>query len=163
MRRDPDFAERYRSQMSAYVQKGYARQLSSEEAKVTTDRTWYLPHFGVVNPHKPGKLRVVFDAAAGVQGVSLNSMLLKGPEQAKPLLTILFDFREGVVAVVADIKEMFSQVRIRPLDQNAQRFLWRDGDTKQQIKTFAMTSMIFGAACSPCSAEYIIERECHAV
>ena len=77
--RDESFGNRYRSEMEKYFTKGYAKELTDDMLIVNTP-VWYLPHFGVVNAHKPEKLRIVFDAAATTNGVSLNSALLKGPE-----------------------------------------------------------------------------------
>ncbi|XP_036347423.1 uncharacterized protein LOC118756788 [Rhagoletis pomonella] len=128
-RRDTNFAAEYKRIMNSYVAKNYARKLSPEEAALTNDRTWYLPHFAVSNPNKPGKLRMVFDAAAEVDGVSLNSQLMKGPQEYRPLPAILFHFREGAIGVCGDIKEMFHQVLVQRDDRRAQRFLWRNGDT----------------------------------
>ncbi|XP_037930836.1 uncharacterized protein LOC119665679 [Teleopsis dalmanni] len=96
---------------------------SQDEIENITKPLWYPPHFSVQNPHKPDKFGTVFDAAATVDKQSLNSALLKGPEKAKPLIEKLFQLHQGRIAVAADIKEMFSQVKIRPADQNAQRFL----------------------------------------
>ena len=62
-KRNPEFAEKYKMVMNDYIKKGYAKKLSEDEAKCTSDITWYLPHHGVVNPNKP-KVRVVYDAAA---------------------------------------------------------------------------------------------------
>ncbi|XP_067643433.1 uncharacterized protein [Eurosta solidaginis] len=155
MLKDASFAERYKNEIDAYISKGYARPLRQEERLKSRPTTWYLPHFGVVNPHKPNKLRIVFDAAAATSNVSLNSVLLKGPDHAKPLIAIIHKFRQGVVAVAADIQEMFSQVKIRDDDQSSQRFLWRNGDPTKPIQTYVMSSMIFGAICSPCCAEFV--------
>ncbi|XP_069967481.1 uncharacterized protein [Bactrocera oleae] len=155
MRRDAIFATQYKNIMNAYVRKKYARKLSPAEAAISTPKTWYLPHFAVANPNKPGKLRMVFDAAAEVSGISLNSQLLKGPQEYRPLPSILFHFREGAIAVCGDIKEMFHQVRIRKDDRCAQRFLWRGGDVSQPPDVYEMCVMTFGAACSPCAADYV--------
>lgn len=155
MLHDDEFAVRYTAKIDKYIQKGYARKLYESEIDDKSYPIWYLPHFGVVNPHKPTKVRVVFDAAAKTMQTSLNSALVKGPEQAKPLLNILLQFRHGIIGVAADSKEMFSQVKIRKDDQQAQRFLWRNGDTNKPIEHYTMTSMIFGAICSPCCAEFV--------
>ncbi|XP_067617907.1 uncharacterized protein [Eurosta solidaginis] len=154
MQKDAVYAENYKKEIAKYIEKGYARKLTQDEAAIENPKTWYLPHFGVVNPSKPGKLRIVFDAAAVTSSTSLNSALLKGPEQAQPLIAIIHKFRQGIVAVAGDIQEMFSQVQIIDKDQDSQRFLWRDSKSNEPISTYVMSSMIFGAICSPCCAEY---------
>ncbi|XP_036347929.1 uncharacterized protein LOC118757311, partial [Rhagoletis pomonella] len=98
MSRDGVFADEYKRIIESYIAKGYARKLSPADAALSSSTTWYLPHFAVANPNKPGKLRLVFDAAAEVGGISLNTHLLKGPQDYKSLPSILFHFREGAVA-----------------------------------------------------------------
>lgn len=137
-----------------YIQKGYARKLTTEEI-AKNEKHWYLPIFTVVYPKKPDKPRMVFDAAAKVKGIALNSVLLKGPDQLISLVEILSRFREKLYAVCGDIREMFPQVRIRPEDQQYQRFLWRNGDKQTEPEVYVMSVMIFGAACSPCTAHYV--------
>lgn len=154
MSRDPDYARRYHAIIEGLVTNGYARKLTTAEAAVSDDHLWYLPHFAILNPNKPGKMRVVFDAAACVGNVSLNTALLKGPDNNRSLVEVLHNFRFGAIGVCADIKEMFLRVRIRKEDVCAQRFLWRER-TDQPIDIYVMESMIFGAACSPSSAQFV--------
>lgn len=158
MDKNPEFSEAYCKKIDEYVMKGYARKLSHEEENCDDPKTWYLPHFGVENPNKPGKLRLVFDAACKSNGISLNDMLLKGPDRYNLLLGILYKFREGTVAICGDIQEMFHQVLIRDEDLAAQRFLWRGKDREKPPETYVMKAMIFGAICSPSSAQEIKNR-----
>lgn len=155
MEKDNDFGRKYRDNIKKYVDKGYARKLTKDEAKVEGPRCWYLPHFGVVNPNKPEKLRLVFDAASKSNGTSLNDNLLAGPDLLQSLVAILLKFRQREVAFCSDVREMFHQVRIRPEDQCSQRFLWRDGNTKNECDIYQMQVMIFGATCSPTCAQFI--------
>lgn len=156
MKKDEVFAAAYNDVINSYIKKGYAQQLQPAEAAKTGPKTWYLPHFAVVNPNKPGKLRLVFDAAAKVDGISLNCCLLKGPQEYRPMPSVLFNFRVGAVAVCGDIREMFHQVLIRPEDRDSQRFLWRFGDSElNPPHVFEMRVMTFGAACSPCAAQHV--------
>jgi hypothetical protein len=92
-RRAPVFAEMYCKAMDVYFEKGYARVMQPEEAALSSPKTWYLPHHGVENVNKPGKVCVVFDAAASFRGTSLNQELLQGPDQCNSLIGVLLKFR----------------------------------------------------------------------
>jgi transposase InsO family protein len=153
MSKDLLFANMYKQKMQENFEKGYARELKAAEIKAESGIVWYLPHFAVQNPNKPGKMRIVFDAASLTNKISLNSLLLTGPDLYKPLFGVLFKFRENAIAISADIQEMFSQIRIRPVDQNAQRFLWRNKNN--DIVHCVMESLIFGATCSPFIAQMV--------
>lgn len=64
LRRDPELQAKYKAIIDDYVVKGYVKRLTNEEAAINSKITWYLPHHPVFNPNKPGKVRIVFDAAA---------------------------------------------------------------------------------------------------
>ncbi|XP_043471598.1 uncharacterized protein LOC122504516 [Leptopilina heterotoma] len=153
MDRDADYGKQYTREIENLIRSKYAKKI--DDSYKPSDCTWYLPHFGVQNPNKPGKFRLVFDAAAKVDGISLNDQLMTGPDLVTPLLSVLMRFRIEKIAFKGDIKEMFLQVKIRNEDQNAQRFLWRGWNRKEEPSTYVMTSMIFGAASSPHMAQYI--------
>lgn len=153
MSKNPDLALALNQKITEYTAKGYIRQLSKEEEERPVNRAWYLPVFPVFNPNKPGKVRIVWDAAAMVFGVSLNSALLKGPDQVCTLFSILLHFREHRIGLTGDIREMFHQVQIREQDRPCQRFFWKDESGETAV--FEMCVMTFGACCSPSSAQFV--------
>ena len=122
--RDPELEVKCRNVIQECVNRGYARKLSQEEAAAVSNITWYIPHHPVTNPNKPGKVRVVFDAAAKFNGMSLNDQLLQGPCLTNDLTGVLIRFREEEVAFSADIEGMFYQTNVTPSDTDALRFLW---------------------------------------
>ncbi|XP_068237238.1 uncharacterized protein [Palaemon carinicauda] len=65
----------------------------------------------LVKDDKPDKVRVVFDCASKVEGISLNDLLLQGPDMMNSLLGVLVKFRGGLFAYTGDINTMFYQVR----------------------------------------------------
>ncbi|XP_055527107.1 uncharacterized protein LOC129719736 [Wyeomyia smithii] len=154
MMRDPVLAEAVKAKIYDHVQKGYIRKLSEQELQVKRSRVWYLPMFPVLNANKPGKTRLVWDAAATAHGVSLNSVLFKGPDLLTSLLSVLIQFREYRIAICGDIREMYHQVHIREEDQHCQRFFWKDG-TNTNPSTYVVQVMTFGACCSPSTAQYV--------
>ena len=158
LRRDHTLAEKYKDIIEGYVAKGYARKLSPEETAVRSSKQWLLPHHPVSNPNKPGKVRIVMDAKAKQSGVSLNHQLLVGPDLLNNLSGVLLRFREERVAVAADIESMFHQCKVIEEDQPALRFLWRDLQYDRPPDVYQMQRMIFGAASSPCTANYVLKK-----
>lgn len=93
VKRDRALAERYSGIIKEYEAKGYARKLTPAEAAMPSSKRWFLPHRPVLNPNKPGKVRMVMDAAAKKNGVSLNDNLLIGPDLLNSLTGVLMRFR----------------------------------------------------------------------
>ncbi|XP_055613814.1 uncharacterized protein LOC129760233 [Uranotaenia lowii] len=153
--KEPDLYDNVRQQIAAYQQKGYVHRATPDEiGNFDIRRTWYLPLGVVINPKKPDKIRLIWDAAAKVDGVSLNSMLMKGPDLLSSLLSILLRYRERQVAISGDIREMFHQMSVREEDRCAQLFLWRNSPD-QEIQTMVSDVAIFGATCSPAHSQYV--------
>lgn len=152
-KKDMNFKLQYNAKMEDLFKKRYARRLNGNELTCSS-RTFFLPHFAVKNPNKTGT-RIVFDAAAKINGVSLNDSLLAGPDLNITVNSVLLNFREVPIGVCGDIREMFIQVAIIKDDINAQRFLWKSENDLEDVQQCVMSRMIFGAACSPTIAQFI--------
>ena len=158
LNRLPEVAMKYQATIDAYIADGHARKLTSEEATAPNPRRWFLPHHAVMNPNKPDKVRVVFDAAASYRGTSLNERLMTGPDLLQSLPGVLLRFREDPVAIAADIKQMYHQIEITEEDRPAASFLWRDLDSDRPPEVHQMEVLIFGARSSPAIANYVLRK-----
>ena len=80
---------------------------------------------------------MVFDCAAKYKGVSLNDVLLQGPDMTNTVIGVLTCFRQERTAIIADIESMFYQVRVRPDDSDVLRFLWwPDNDLQRRPEEY---------------------------
>ena len=114
-------AHAYNKYIEQYVEKGYVTKVSRYER---AERQWYLPHFPVLRPEKDTtKVKIVFDASAKHDGISLNDMIYQGPKLQRDLLDVLLRFRRRPVAVVCDIAEMYLRIGIAAGDKPYHRFL----------------------------------------
>jgi len=139
--------------MSTLLEKGHARK-----CKENTSGTWYIPHHGVYHPAKK-KIRVVFDCSAQVEGVSLNDVLLQGPDLTSSLVGVLMRFRLETVAVMGDIEAMFYQVRVPESHQRYLRFFWWPGnDFDVEPQEYEMCVHLFGALSSPSCANFTLRQ-----
>lgn len=152
LEKKPEMKEHFIEFMNKILQNGHAElapPLSEEEER------WYLPMFGVYHPKKPNQIRVVFDSSAPYDGVSLNDVLLTGPDMNNTLLGVLIRYRKETVAFSADIEQMFYAFLVREEDRNFLRFLWfQDNDLSKNIQEFRMKVHVFGNSPSPSVAIY---------
>jgi hypothetical protein len=155
---DDQLFNMYQETVNGYIERGYA-SLVDARAGFEPGRIWYLPHHPVLNPKKPGKVRVVFDCAAKYQGTSLNDNLLQGPDLTNSITGVLMRFRQAPVALVADIEAMFHQVRVCEHDRDVLRFLWWPrGNLHEEPKEYRMNVHLFGATSSPSCAAFSLRR-----
>lgn len=147
--RNPLLRDKVMEVMASHVKNGYARRVAS--AVSVPGRVWYLPVFNVHNPAKPDKVRLVYDAAAVYKNVSLNSVLLTGPDLTVSLIHVLLRFRSYPVAISGDLQDMYHRVYVREQDRSVQRFVWPEGES---MVDYEMCVLTFGATCSPTLAQY---------
>ena len=155
--RDPNLKELYQQSIDTDVEKGFVKILGKSEVKGTFGKEWYLPHHPVLNPNKPGKVRCVCNAAVKYKDVCLNDKLLAGPDLLHGLIGTIFRFREGPIALTADIDSIFLQVQVPERDKSCLRFLWRP-TRNEPVQIYEYQRHVFGAKSSPTCANYALKR-----
>ena len=147
----------YTKTLETYISDGHAAMV--EESELNTPHQWFLPHHAVFKRSNPEKCRVVFDCAAQYKGVSLNDVILQGPNFLNNLSGVLVRFRKEPVAVVGDIKLMFHQCFVTENDSRFLRFLWWPaGDTTQKPRVFCMKVHLFGGKSCPSVVNFCMRR-----
>ena len=151
----PEIKEIYHAKIKEYLTLGHVKKLTDGEARMVSNKTNYIPHHFVLEPKKPGKIRIVFDASSKFNGSSLNDNLLPGPNLLNNLVAVLSRFRRGKIAVISDIEKMYHQVLVPEEDQDSLRFLWRD-EPSDPITEYKMLVHLFGKIDSPCCANWAL-------
>lgn len=104
-------------------------------------------------------MRIVFDSSSKHNGISLNDVLLTGPDLINKLLGVLLRFRKEPVAMTADIEQMFYCFRVTETHRNFLRFIWyKDNDPDQELVDYRMTVHVFGNSPSPAVATFGLRR-----
>ena len=155
---DTVLCNKYVNVLENYIDKGYAKKVSPDQLD-NTNVKWYLPHHPVFHPKKPDKVRIVFDCAAKHKGASLNDALYQGPVLTNSLVGVLTRFRKNNIALVADIEQLFHQVKVKSDDCDALRFLWwPNGNLAKTPEIYQMVVHLFGATSSPCCAVFSLRQ-----
>ncbi|XP_066919725.1 uncharacterized protein [Clytia hemisphaerica] len=153
---NPKLLDDYTNFMKSLIDRGHVK--ISDKAP-TPNRTWYIPHFAVYHPKKPDKVRIVFDCSAECHNYCLNKELLQGPDMTNQLIGVLTRFRQGPIAVMADIETMFHQVRVEEEYHDYLRFVgWPDCDLSNELVDYQMCVHLQGATSSPSCANYALRE-----
>ncbi|XP_071158970.1 uncharacterized protein [Mytilus edulis] len=136
-----------------------SKVISSGAAEVAPDEIpgecWYLPLFGVYHPKKPNQIRGVFDSSALYEGVSLNSILMSGPDLTNNLVGVLMRFRKNRIAITGDVEQMFYQFHVDEYHRDYLRFFWyENNDITKPLIEYRMKVHVFGNTPSPAVATY---------
>lgn len=109
---------------------------------------FYLPYFPVVDRSRTtNQVRVVFDAAAKCEGISLNDAIMDTPNLVQSLLHCMIGFRLFIYAIVGDISQMFNRIALAEKDQPYHRFLIIDAEGN--VTDYEYLVCLFGNKASP--------------
>ena len=122
LKKDPNILTKYDAVIREQIECGSVVPVNQDDS--TTNRVHYIPHHAVLRHDKATtKLRVVYDASANTDGLSLNDCLFVGPSLNKKIFDILLKLRMYPIAIVGDIEKAFLMVKVTESDQDVLRFL----------------------------------------
>ena len=144
----PDLLRQYHEIIKEQERQGIIEKAPEE----SNERKFYIPHKPVIKKSaETTKVRVVFDASAKEtdDAPSLNDLLETGPALQNLLWDILIRNRFKPVALSADLRQAFLQVRIRESDRDVLQFHWIDEQDPSKVVVYRFTRAPFGLNQSP--------------
>lgn len=85
---------------------------------------WYISHLIVPNTHSvTTPVRLVWNSSQKYRLVSLNDLLLKGPDVLNSICAVLLKFQRGGFPALGDTKKMYNSVWLEDQEVHLHRFL----------------------------------------
>ena len=145
--------------MQEYFTLGHAEKVPIVDLQKPPQQVFYMPMHAVRKASSTTtKVRIVFDASAkSSSGVSLNDILMVGPNIHPPLIDVLLRFRLHRVALTADISKMYRAVELEDQDRDYHRFIWRSS-CEEPLIDYRMTRVTFGVSASSFAANMSVKQ-----
>lgn len=153
LKKEPEWRVAYTTQVHEMVERKAAKKLTKETIADWKGPVWYVSHLVAPNPHSvTTPVRLVWNSSQKFRGISMNDLLLKGPDVLNPIRAVLLRFRRGVHAALGDIQKMYNSVWLEDLEMHLHRFLWRDSEDRE-IEEYAITRVNIGDRPAGCIAQ----------
>lgn len=151
--KEPNWKVAYADQILEMIERGAAIKLTNEIRDKWDGPVWYVSHLMAPNPHSmTTPVRIVWNSSQKYKGISLNDLLLKGPDVLNPIRAVLLRFREERHAALGDIKKMYNSVWLEEREMHLHRFLWRDSPG-EEISEYVITRVNIGDRPAGCIAQ----------
>ena len=114
-----------------------------------THSVFYLPHHGVLKlDSQTTKLRVVFNGSSPTTtGHSINDLMHTGANLLLNITDVLLWIRQHKYIFATDVTKMYRQIKVHDDDQDLQRILWIDEDSKEV--PYKLTTVTYGTKAAP--------------
>lgn len=87
------------------IERDAAMELTEEIMREWKGPVWYVSHLIATNPHSvTTPVWLVWNSSQKFQGLSMNDLLLKGPDVLNQIRAVLLQFGKGVYAALCDIR-----------------------------------------------------------
>lgn len=144
--KDVSVKEQYCNQFQDFVDRGVFREIPEKEMNEYQGAVCYISHHEV---YKEGSastpVRIVLNTSLkNKDGLSLNDVMMKGPNSLNNLFGIQMRFRTYQCALVGDIAKMYNSIDTTLKERHLRRVLWRNMKTDEAVRTFGTEKVMFG-------------------
>lgn len=151
--RELEWTATYAAQVHKMVERRCAMKLYKDILHAWTSPVWYISHLIASNPHSvKTPVRLVWNSSQKYRGVSLNDLLLKGPDIFNSIRAVLLKFWRGSFVALGDIRNMYNTVWLEDQEVHLHRFLWRDSE-EEELGEYAVTRVNIGDKPAGCIAQ----------
>ena len=104
-------------------------------------------------------LRIVTNSSLSDRnGLSVNSILMKGPKSLSDQWSVLTQWRAYEVGLCSDVTKAYYSLRTGPLEKHIRRVIWRYGDNSKKWRVFGFATVSFGDKCASTFLEIAVKR-----
>ena len=128
------------------IKHGALIELTPEEMSIWDGPTHYVSLQHVINEDSmTTPIRIVTNSSlSSSRGVSLNSILMKGPNTLSDQWAVLNRWRSYEVAMCSDVTKAYYSLRTGEVEKHVRRVCWRYGQQNTDWKVFAFCTVSFG-------------------
>ncbi|XP_008190163.1 uncharacterized protein LOC103311992 [Acyrthosiphon pisum] len=154
---DPKIQRQYADFIQDYLDAGHMELVPLENADNVFH--YYIPHHCVLRPDSSTtKLRVVFNASSRTSaGCSLNESMYMGPKLQPDIHIVLLRARLWKYVFMADIKQMYRQIVVRPADRDYLRIFW-SFSKNTTVREYRLCTVTYGTSAAPYQALRTIQE-----
>ena len=141
-----NLTESFNAEFNKMLDHGAIAELSKQDRQA-----WNGPvhHVSLQHVHKPNSpttpLRIVTNSSLSDRnGISLNSILMKGPNILSNQFEVLTRWRSYEIAMNADLTKAYYAMKTGELEKHVRRVVWRFGDSSKEWRYFAFQTVSFG-------------------
>ena len=143
--KDKRAAEKYNEQFDDFLKRGIFKEITKEDERNYDGPIFYITHHEVFKPGSSSTpVRLVINSSLKYNNISLNDILMKGPNSLNDLFGIQLRFRIHEVALVGDIQKIYHTIHTTELERHLRRVLWRNMRTEEEFKTYGIERVTFG-------------------
>ena len=138
--------ECFNQEFEKMINLGTLVELSNEDMEFWKGAVHYVSLQHVIkNESTTTPLRIVTNSSlSDKRGVSLNSILMKGPNTLSNTWEILNRWRIYEIAMCSDVTKAYYALHTGEVEKHVRRVVWRYGDHSQLWRIFAFCTVSFG-------------------
>ena len=137
LKRNKTDCERYCEQFNSFIKRVIFKEIEEDELNAYQGPISYISHHEVFKEDSASTpIRIVVNSSLKFKGISLNDILMKGPNSLNDLFAVQLRFRTYPCALVGDIEKMYHSISTTEIERHLK--------LEESPKTYGIETVTFG-------------------